>query len=157
MTSALCDALFARNVCGLPRENDVRCLIIHSRAKVSVNEPLMRKYLQIFRFSSILCAIVSFLILQFNFNLSQCIPYTYILHVYPYTYTLLFLFIYSFSLFFLENFDNFVIFLTFFQWGKQNRRKISVSPTFCIEAILYPKIHWTMSSVIMLGNAVQRR
>lgn len=100
MTSALCDALFARNVCGLPRENDVRCLIIHSRAKVSVNEPLMRKYLQIFRFSSILCAIVSFLILQFNFNLSQCIPYTYILHVYPYTYTLLFLFIYSFSLFF---------------------------------------------------------
>lgn len=105
MTSALCDALFARNVCGLPRENDVRCLIIHSRAKVSVNEPLMRKYLQIFRFSSILCAIVSFLILQFNFNLYlnvylTRISYTYILHVYSYTYTLLFLFIYSFSLFF---------------------------------------------------------
>lgn len=121
MTSALCDALFVRNVCGLPRENDVRCLIIHSRAKVSVNEPLTRKYLQIFRFSSILCSIVSFLI-SFSFNFLQ-FQFT----LYPYAMyvcfnTLLLLFIHSFSLFFSQKFqNNFVIFLTFFFFNGENR------------------------------------
>lgn len=113
MTSALCDALFVRNVCGLPRENDVRCLIIHSRAKVSVNEPLTRKYLQIFRFSSILCAIVSFLI-SFSFDL----PCIHTRNVCMFQHVTLLLFIHSFSLFFLGNFDNFVIFLTCFFNGE---------------------------------------
>lgn len=89
-------------------------LLFIPQAKVSVNEPLTRKYLQISRFSSILCAIVSFLIFQFNFNLSCIHIHIYVtIPIYPKVS----------HFFFSEIFDNFVIFLTFFSTGKTEQKE----------------------------------
>lgn len=104
--------LFSPVTCAVYRGKTMSAVLLFiPQAKVSVNEPLTRKYLQISRFSSILYAIVSFLIFQFNFNLSCIHIHIYVtIPIYPKVS----------HFFFSEIFDNFVIFLNFF-FNRENR------------------------------------
>lgn len=89
-------------------------LLFIPRAKVSVNEPLTRKYLQnfsiFFHLMRDLCPL---------FNPSVRFQFT----LYPYTCTVTIPLYPQFFTFFLGNFDNFVIFPTFFSTGKTEQKE----------------------------------